>query len=359
MAQTVAVLGGGNGGHAAAADLTLRGFTVHMYEDAAFASHMQRVFDTHEIELTGAAGQGTAHIAMVTSNLEEAIEGVKCILVAVPAFAHKAYAQALAGVVQPGQIVLVMPGTFGSLIFWKAFKEAGVHDVIVAETNTLPYATRMVGPGKSLVMSRFNPLKLGVMPTSRTNEAFEALHPLYEALEPVESVIACGLSSLNPLIHVPTCILNAGRIEYVKGDFHPYTEGFTSCVARATDGVDKERIALLKKLGYAWDVAAHGIGGSVQTDNIEEAIAGDPSFAKITGPDSFKNRYYAEDIPFGIVAWTNLADQLGVNTPVMDALVTLGGVIMETDPRAMGRSMEELGIVGMDAEELKTFLENG
>ena len=33
MAKKVAVLGGGNGAHAAAADLTLRGYEVHMYED--------------------------------------------------------------------------------------------------------------------------------------------------------------------------------------------------------------------------------------------------------------------------------------------------------------------------------------
>ena len=31
MAKKVAILGGGNGAHAAAADLTLRGYEVHMY----------------------------------------------------------------------------------------------------------------------------------------------------------------------------------------------------------------------------------------------------------------------------------------------------------------------------------------
>lgn len=359
MASVVAVLGGGNGGHAAAADLTMRGFEVHLFESENFAAHMQQVFDTKTIELQGACDSGEAHIAMVTSNLEEAIKGVKCILVAVPAFAHIPYAEMLAKVVQPGQIVLVMPGTFGSLIFWKKFKEAGVKDVIVAETNTLPYATRLLGPGKSLIMSRFNPLKIGVMPATRTDEAVAALSEYYDCFEPVESVIACGLSSLNPLIHVPTCILNAGRIEYAKGDFHPYTEGFTSCVARATDAVDKERIAILKKLGYSFDIAAHGIGGSVQTDDIGEAIAGDPSFAKITGPGNFEDRYFAEDIPFGIASWSKLGKLLGVETPVMDAMITLGGVVMQRDCNATGRSLEDLGIENMDAEELKTYLVNG
>ena len=359
MATTVAILGGGNGGHAAAADLTLRGFEVRLFESAEFAAHMQGVFDTKTIELQGACGTGEAHLAMVTSNLEEAIQGVKCILVAVPAFAHVPYAEMLAKVVQPGQIVLVMPGTFGSLIFWKKFKEAGVEDVIVAETNTLPYATRLLGPGKSLIMSCFNPLKIGVMPASRTDEAVAVLSEFYDCLEPVESVIACGLSSLNPLIHVPTCILNAGRVEYAQGDFHPYTEGFTSCVARATDAIDKERISILKAFGYDYDIAAHGIGGAVKTDDIGEAIAGDPNFAKITGPASFDDRYYAEDIPFGIASWAKLAKQVGVETPVMDAMTTLGGVIMQCDCNATGRSLEELGIAGMSVDDLKTYLAEG
>lgn len=359
MVRSVAVLGGGNGGHAAAADLALRGFEVHLFESESFKAHMREVFDTQTIELQGACGSGTAHIAMVTSDLAQAIQDVQCILVAVPAFAHSAYAEMLAEVVQPGQIVLVMPGTFGSLIFWKKFVETGIKDVLVAETNTLPYATRLLAPGKSLIMSKFNPLKIGVMPACRTEEAVEVLSEFYDYLEPVESVIACGLSSLNPLIHVPTCILNAGRIEFAKGDFHPYTEGFTSCVARATEAVDKERIALLKAFDYAFDSAAHGVGGAVRTDDIGEAIAGDPNFAKITGPSNFEDRYFAEDIPFGIASWAKLGAHVGINTPVMDAMVTLGSVVMQRDCVASGRTLEELGIAHKSLEELKRYLLKG
>ena len=41
--KKVAVLGGGNGAHAAAADLTMRGFEVHLYEDEKFAPNMKKV----------------------------------------------------------------------------------------------------------------------------------------------------------------------------------------------------------------------------------------------------------------------------------------------------------------------------
>lgn len=358
MSTKIAILGGGNGGHAAAVDHTLRGCEVHLYEDIQFTEKMQKVFDTHTISYKGALGEGSAKIHMVTTDLKEAIRDVPFILVTVPAFAHKVYAKKLASVVQPGQIVFVLPGTFGSLTFWKEFKAAGVKDVVVAETNTLPYATRLIGEGETMIMSRFE-LKVGVMPASKTKETVEKLNTLYDNLEPVESVIACGLSSLNPIIHVPGCILNAGRIEYSGEPFYYYTEGFSDCVARATETIDLERCAILKQFGYKNDIVAHGIGGSVTTDSIKDAISKDPSFAKIAVPPTFKYRYFTEDIPYGLAVWCKLAHQIGVATPIMDAMVTLGGNIMEYDCWNEGRSMEELGIDGLDLESLKHYLIEG
>lgn len=330
-----------------------------MYEDEKFAGKMKQVFETKQIELSGACGNETVTISMVTSNLEEAVADVKYILVAVPAFAHDAYAEKLVKVVKPGQIVFLLPGTFGSLIFWKAFKKAGIKDVVVAETHTLPYATRLLGEGKSLVMSRFNPLKVGVIPASKTQETVTELSQFFDGLEATESVIACGLSSLNPIIHVPGCVLNAGRIEYAKGEFFFYTEGFTDCVVRATDAVDKERIAMLQKLGYAWDIAAHGIGSETPTDDLHEAVAGNPGFAKIKGPADVKNRYFSEDIPYGIAMWAKLAKHIGVTTPLMDSLVNLGGAILNQNCWETGHSIEDLGIDGMDIQRLQAYLTSG
>lgn len=190
MSISVAILGGGNGAHAAAADLTLRGFEVHMVEEERFVSNMQKVFDTHTIEVHGACGNGEASIAMVTSDVKAAIQDVEFILVAVPAFAHGNYAKKLASIVQPGQIILVLPGTFGSLIFWKELMAQGVRDVVVAETHTLPYATRLTGPAQSLIMSTFHPLKVGVIPANKTKETVEKLSVLFEGLEACESVVA-------------------------------------------------------------------------------------------------------------------------------------------------------------------------
>lgn len=356
---TVAVLGGGNGAHAAAADLTLRGFDVHMYEDEKFIGKMKKVAESKQIRLSGVCGNETVNIKMVTSDLKEAITDVKYILVVVPAFAHTIYAEKLAEIVQPGQIIFLLPGTFGSLIFWRELKKAGKEEIILAETHTLPYAARLAGEGEVLVMSRFDPLKVGVMPSEKTETTVAELSQFFDGLEPSESVVACGLSSLNPIIHVPGCILNAGRIEYAKGEFFFYTEGFTDCVVRTVEAVDEERIALLKLFDYQWDVVARGIGSGTETDDVKQAVAENLNFAKIKGPANVKDRYYSEDIPFGIALWAKLAKHVGVETPVMTSLVNLGSLIVEQDCWTAGHSLESLGIEDMSLKQLQSYLENG
>ncbi|MCR5795935.1 MAG: NAD/NADP octopine/nopaline dehydrogenase family protein [Solobacterium sp.] len=358
MVRKITILGGGNGGHAAACDLTAKGHEVTLYEDERFIPHMQSVFETKKISYKGAIGTETAEIANVTCDLAEAVRGADTVLVMVPAFVHSSLAKKLAPVIREGQYVFVLPGTFGSLTFYREFRKAG-KDITVGESHTLPYAVRLTGDGEVLVMSRFDPLKVGIMPADRTEEAVKVIADLFPGVTAVKSVIACGLSSLNPIIHVPGCILNAGRIEYAGQPFYYYTEGFSDCVARATEQLDRERCAILEALGYESDIVAHEIGSVIRTDDVKEAVAGNPSFAKIAVPPTFNYRYYTEDIPFGLAVWAKLARQIGVKTPIMDSMVTLGSCIMQKDCWSCGRELSDFGIEDMGRDELLEFLQNG
>ena len=356
----ITILGGGNGAHAAAVDFTKQGFEVCIYEEARFASNMESVFKTKQISYTGALGEGVVDVSMVTSNMAEAIRGAKFILVAVPAYVHAHYATAIPSHLENGQIVLVFAATFGSLIFWKEMKkQCPQKDLVVAETYTLPYATRLAGPGKSVIMGLTNPIMTGVMPAKRTAETIAALKAIYP-VEAAQSVIDCGLYSMNPVVHAPGCILNAGRIELMQGEFWFYKEGITPAVGRATEELDAERMAIIRALGYTpksvlESLRAMGSKGK----NIFEAITTTEEFVRIKGPDSFKNRYYAEDIPYGLVPWAYVARLVGVKTPIMDALITLANSLLEQDCWKKGRQLEDLGIAGMNKETLLAYLQNG
>lgn len=110
MKESIAVLGGGNGGHAVAAEMTLAGYEVRMYEDPKFIKNIEKVYNTKEIKITGVARTGVAKLSMVTSNIKAAIKGVKYIIIPLPAFCHKFYAELIADYVEDGQIILLLPG---------------------------------------------------------------------------------------------------------------------------------------------------------------------------------------------------------------------------------------------------------
>jgi glycerol-3-phosphate dehydrogenase len=114
-AMKIAVLGGGNGAHTVAADLTLKGLSVNLFEMEQFASSMQKVFDTGEIEITGVAGQGTAKLNLVTTDLAAAIRDVEVIFIILPGFTIAAYAKLLAPLLAENQTVIIMPGTLAAL----------------------------------------------------------------------------------------------------------------------------------------------------------------------------------------------------------------------------------------------------
>ena len=149
----VAVMGGGNGSHTIAADLTLKGQTVIMFEMEEFADHMKEVFETRKIEMSGVAGKGIAKLNLVTADIRQAIEGVDVIFIPLPGFTISVYGRLLAPVLTPvltpDQMVVIMPGTLAALEFRETLRSYGKRDaVIIAETGGLPFATRLIGPGR-------------------------------------------------------------------------------------------------------------------------------------------------------------------------------------------------------------------
>lgn len=199
---------------------------------------------------------------------------------------------------------------------------------------------------------------MGVFPAKETSHVVEELSKLYEFNE-AEDVIACGLISLNPVAHTPGCLLNAGRIERSRGEFWLYEEGVTPCVARVMEELDNERISLVGRFGYRPISMEEALAGDREPRTIWEEINASTKLTPIKGPVSVKNRYFTEDIPYGLVPWAYIGDQLGVDTPVMDSIINLGSIIIEQDSWKTGRTLEDLGIAGMTVEEIKSYVYNG
>ena len=159
----IAVLGGGHGCYAAAADLSEAGHRVRLWRrDAA---GLQPVIDVGSITLKDAKGTRDVPIHLATADIGEALRGAELIVIPSPAIAQVDIAKAMAPHLVDGQVVFLPPGTFGSLLMARIVRAAGNKaDVAWAETGTLPYLARKHGEREVNVTIRAIQLPTGVYP---------------------------------------------------------------------------------------------------------------------------------------------------------------------------------------------------
>jgi len=361
--SNIAVLGGGHGAHTMAADLALRGFKVKLFEMPEFEKNIKKVLDTREIENSGdIPEEGTARLEDVTTDIGRAIDDVEYIFIAVPAYGHEEYARLLADRVLEGQIIVLFPGTFGTLEFKNIFQKLGNNrDIVLAEADTLPYATRLVEQGVVNVYKKVDKMGLAVFPAKKTAEILKKLSGFFP-FEAYSNVIECGLSSLNPVLHIGAVVLNIGRIEYVaKTTFYLYEQGYTKSTAKVCEYVDKERMALGKKFGFDLISVSDALyrDGFGPKGTLWQTVKASEGLTPISGPNSIDTRYLKEDTPNGFVPWSCLGKQLGVETPTIDSLIHIVSIVYDKDYFTEGRTLEKLGLSGMSAEEMIEYVNEG
>jgi len=371
----VAVLGGGNGGHAVAANLSLNGYKVNFFELPQFAESFERVLRTKEIRIEGVSIDGTAKLHLATTDIQQAIKNAEVLFVVTPAFGHKAMAEACAPFVQDGQIIVLMPGSGGSLEFVKIFKQRKVQkEITFAESCTLPYGARLKSSGHVSVFIHAAILPTGVFPSKRTNEVIPKLKQYYPVITPAKDVMEAAINNPNPIVHPVATLLSATRIEHAKGEFYLYAEGMTPSVARAYESLNQERLSICKALGYQlyhWDnleFRDYNLGETeeecryrILNTSMDAAFGKDGIYAgiKMKGPEHMKDRYVTEDVPYGMVLLSTLGNLLGVPTPTHDAVIQLSSVVNRTDYWRTGRGMKELDLSKWDKKGLKRFLKEG
>jgi opine dehydrogenase len=194
---------------------------------------------------------------------------------------------------------------------------------------------------------------IAAFPARDTAAVIEASRPAYPALTPATHVLETALYNPNILLHPVGVIFNLGRIEYSKGEFWMYKEGFTPSVVKILRALEAERIAL----PHALDVEPMSFEEYYQW-RYQKPWS---DFAAVSskGPFSAKTRYITEDIPIGMVLWASLGEMLSIPTPTARALIHISSVIHDTDYWQGGRTVEKLGLAGMKIEELKRYLLEG
>jgi len=353
----VTVVGSGNGGLATAFDFAVHGHTVRLFDTPHFPDHVAEVSAAGGIHTTGEI-EGFAEIAYSGHDIEEALEGTELIVLVGPAYSTEHQAAVVAPHLVPGQAVLVCPASCAGAITFKRTAGLALDDetITVGETSTLPYAVRIVAPGRINV---FHKLGGGVfvagLPRSGTDRLLSMIQDVYPEAAAADGVFQTTLQNGNPVIHPAVTLLNAGLIERTAGAFLFYEEGVTDAVGRAIEAVDRERLAIAEALGVRV-LSEPDLGvlqGYMREANYSTGYSTAPGFLGIGAQGQLENRYLTEDVGYSLVFLTDLAGRVGVETPTMEALITMASVVLARDFRAEGtRTLATLGLDGMTASDL-------
>jgi opine dehydrogenase len=339
----IAVVGGGNGAYAAAADLSAQGHDVRMWRRNTAALQSSLI-------VKDADGERSVSVR-ACQQVEEALNGAELIVMPDPAFTQVDNAKRIAPHLTDGQVVFLPPGTFGSYVMAKVIRDAGNNaDFAFAETGTLPWLTRKHGPATAAITARATRLPTGVFPSRSHDQAFALLKKAFPSVEPVEDALSGALMNAGPVIHPPLILMNAGPLEHFeKWDIHK--EGTQPSIRRVTDALDAERIAAREALGYK---APHFPLADHYKADGDEWMYGRKVHKKLTDSNDWRerivlteHRYMREDVEYGLAFLVSVCEQAGVPCPVARGLLALGSAVLGRDLRKTGRTLEGLGITSL------------
>jgi len=384
LEKPVAVLGGGACAQTFAAEFTLAGYKVRLYELPELAQGtLGEVLRTHEIELGGTQANfkwfrraGVAKVDVVTTKISEALRGAGLVIVAIPAKGHKPFFEKMIPSLEDDQVISIFPDNFGSLMLRNMMGEKGCTvDVIIGGWSSMPYGVRVVEPGKLDCLIRIRELLGDALPGKDGDKFFETMKgiPAFDGtveLKKGDTVIGVGLSNPNPAVHVPGSILNVGAMEVSemegalgipKGKYSMYKHGMSPAVARVQLAFYQEERKIASAMGikmiefredqFFWKGGIMGVEYWVPFADV--------ILPPIVGPNSVEHRYFTEDIPVGTVIRYHLAQKFGVDVPTIESMMQLGSVICKRDFLKEGITLKELGIEDLTKEQIIRYVREG
>ncbi len=354
----IAVLGGGHGAYAAAADLALQGHDVRLWRRDAAA--LAAVHAQGGIVLKDAEGVRCVPLTRATGDIGAVLSGAELVVVPGPATAQADIARAAAPHLRDGQVVFLPPGSFGALVMARLVREAGnLAEVLWAETGTLPYLARKHGPAEVNLTIRAVRLPTGVYPARHAERALEVIGRAYPAVQPCGDALSGALMNAGPVIHPPLVVMNAAPLQHFeRWDIH--TEGTQPAVRAVTDRLDAERVAVREALGYAaphFPLADHYRNDQWMYGDAHRRLQKSGDWREHI--DLVQHRYVTEDIEIGLALLCSVARWAGVDAPVAHGLLALAGAWLGRDLRHGARTLESLGLASLTPVALQRLLHEG
>ncbi len=356
------VVGGGNASHVMVAMLSAAGARVKVW--ASFQDEAARFKDGMErnggVQVTGVVEmKGTP--ADVTNDPAQGLADADVILMALPSFAVNDLLPIVCSHCKDGALIGYMPGQGGgdwaaSVPDTQVYEAIHNRNVVLFGTIPMPFNCRIEEFGARVNLLALKPtLHLATYPADIDEGLSRLLCRVSEFVlcdkavaDMYRSFVSIHLSTGNANVHLPR--LFALFKDFEEGssyDENPlFYEGMdefsTSCIQRVSD----ERMAVAKAIDGAHDKFKGTADDVISTMDVLLELYGDlsddtssmlgifrtnPGYRGLHCPmrqlpddkwvPDFNNRYFCEDLPFGLVNFKSIALLVGVETPFIDEII--------------------------------------
>ncbi len=368
MTKRVTIIGSGNAGLTAAYHFSLNGADVCLYGAEGFDAPLSDIEEKGGIEALSEVNgvkltfPGFQKIAKVTRNLQEAVDFSDILILPVPSFAQEPLFNNMLPYLHDGQIVMLMPGNYGSLVLNKIKNERGYRDLDITfvDAISIPWATRIHDKAQLAILGMKEFLPVAAFPASRTADAIARLQPIFPLpLEPLQNVIAAGLENINYGGHPLLTTLNMGLLENFDGKFNYYKDCCSIATARAAAKMEEERQAIGKALGLNIRSELDMMNAlyAMECKTVYEVNRTSETHGKLnSAPNSSQHRYITEDAAYLLVPCHEFGQLLGTDTTIITSCLNIDNAYNNTNYFESGRTLEKMGLNGMSPAEMMAFV---
>jgi opine dehydrogenase len=361
--KSIAIIGAGNGGCAAAAQLAMRGFDIRLYGRSRATTDPLAAIGG--IEYEGEWGDGFAPLPLITNDAGAAMAGADLVLIMAPTHAHADIARTIAPHLDERQLLMAAPG-HTLLLIPDTIRRAGGKMGLYCDSSSLPFICRKSSPSRIKVTRAARILYFAAFPGAEIDAVATRIRQVFPHIEPRPSLLHTVFPYTNAIHHPPALLLNVGRIEATGGDYHHYYDGITPGVGRLIDALDAERLAVARVLGVEIEPLPQFFFRMGYTD--QAGRDGGSAYSVfhnsepnrfIRAPSTIDHRFLNEDVPYGLVAIAELGRLAGVPTPSADAVIDIASIVAGRRYREEGLTRERMGIAGISAAEVGRLLQSG
>ncbi len=279
--------------------------------------------------------------AFITRDVQKAVEFADVLMVMTTTLQHEKVAKMIAPFVKDGQIIILIPGYMGSLIFKKYI----VKDVTYSEWETTAYNGRIVD-SMYVRITFYNPRNaISTLPANRVQQVIDIMSKCFVNTKYTRKhILESALHNPNMIVHPIGLLFSASRIEYSKGEFWMYKEAFTDSVVNVIKAFDVQKNKILNAFGCdSLDYFEAAKWRNEENLNID-AMTVFKSFGESSnkGPSFINHRYLNEDVPMGLGLFISIGKIVDVDTSIQESIMSLASALLQKDLKSKSRTIQYL-----------------